>query len=267
MGLGLFLACGRIGCTMVGCCHGRPHGWGVRYREEHAESGFAAPLVGVRLFPIQLIESIWVGCTVAVGIALILSDAPPGSALAWYSILYGVARFGFEFVRGDVRPYRGPFSEAQWTTLVLMSGTVAAELTGVLPFHVAHVTVTAALALAMLGVAILERPSGRLLRGPHVQEVARLLALARAAGRSGEVQLGETSLGLRLSASTLRQEPTPLDLVAFSWRPRTLEDDDARRLALLIARLQRHQGESELLKGKGGVFHILFPRDGSVHAV
>jgi prolipoprotein diacylglyceryltransferase len=27
--IGIFLVCGRIGCLMVGCCHGKPHRWGV----------------------------------------------------------------------------------------------------------------------------------------------------------------------------------------------------------------------------------------------
>src|SRR5215510_14057762 len=27
LGIGLFLVFGRIGCLMVGCCHGRPHRW------------------------------------------------------------------------------------------------------------------------------------------------------------------------------------------------------------------------------------------------
>lgn len=31
LGVGLFLAFGRVGCLMVGCCHGRPSPWGVCY--------------------------------------------------------------------------------------------------------------------------------------------------------------------------------------------------------------------------------------------
>jgi Prolipoprotein diacylglyceryl transferase len=50
LGVGTFLAFGRVGCLMAGCCHGRPHGWGVRYREEHAAAGFTPCFVGVRLF-------------------------------------------------------------------------------------------------------------------------------------------------------------------------------------------------------------------------
>src|SRR5258705_1231483 len=47
LGIGMFLACGRVGCLMVGCCHGRPHSWGVCYRQEHAAAGFTSYYVGV----------------------------------------------------------------------------------------------------------------------------------------------------------------------------------------------------------------------------
>src|SRR5262249_44798666 len=56
LGIGAFLACGRIGCLMVGCCHGRPSGWGIRYTPDHAAAGFTDYYVGVVLFPIQLVE-------------------------------------------------------------------------------------------------------------------------------------------------------------------------------------------------------------------
>src|SRR5712692_6791297 len=36
LGIGLSLACGRVGCLMVGCCHGRPDSRGVRYGLDHA---------------------------------------------------------------------------------------------------------------------------------------------------------------------------------------------------------------------------------------
>ena len=59
LGIGVFLAFGRIGCFLTGCCHGRPHEKGVAYLPEHAEEGFPAYLVGVRLFPIQLFRVRW----------------------------------------------------------------------------------------------------------------------------------------------------------------------------------------------------------------
>src|SRR5262249_39131819 len=52
LGIGAFLACGRIGCLMVGCCHGRPSRWGIRYTPDHAAAGFTDYYVGVVLSPI-----------------------------------------------------------------------------------------------------------------------------------------------------------------------------------------------------------------------
>jgi hypothetical protein len=76
LGIGAFLVCGRIGCLMVGCCHGRPHRWGVCYRAQHATAGFPAYYVGIRLFPIQAVESLWVFFVVCTGTLLVLSGQP-----------------------------------------------------------------------------------------------------------------------------------------------------------------------------------------------
>src|SRR5262245_44336854 len=56
IGKGVLLAIGRFGCFMVGCCHGRPCGVGVCYSD--VKNGFARHYIGVRLFPVQLIESL-----------------------------------------------------------------------------------------------------------------------------------------------------------------------------------------------------------------
>jgi prolipoprotein diacylglyceryltransferase len=49
LGIGIFLACGRVGCLMVGCCHGRPHKLGVCYRTNYGK------IMGSgNLFPIQI---------------------------------------------------------------------------------------------------------------------------------------------------------------------------------------------------------------------
>ncbi len=261
MGLGLFLACGRVGCLMVGCCHGRPHRWGVRYGPEHADAGFARPLAGVRFFPIQLVEAAFVAGLVAVGTVTLVHGAAPGWVVALYSVVYGLARFGFEFLRGDTgRPYLGGFSEAQWTTLVLMGATSAAELAGVLPLSWWHVAATMVLA-AMVALAVAARPGPGLLRPSHVLQVAQILGEARTRARAdGEILIGETSLGVRISASRVQEPGRGVEIFSFSsCDGEPLRDRIARRLARLIARLQPGATAGDLVRGATGVFHLVVP--------
>ena len=153
LGIGLFLVFGRVGCLMAGCCHGRPHRWGVCYRPEHAEAGFTPWYVGVRLFPIQAVESLWVFGVVLVGSILVVKGSAPGTALAWYTISYGVARFGLEFWRGDPeRPYLWGFSEAQWISLLLMGLAAGAELSGALPLSPWHIGAAGGVLATMIAI-------------------------------------------------------------------------------------------------------------------
>src|SRR6185437_4808983 len=125
LGLGLFLAFGRIGCFMVGCCHGRPCRWGIRYGRNHADAGFPHYLVGVSLFPIQAVESLFAFCLVAFGLFMILNPHAPGSVLLFHVVAYGCGRFCLEFFRGDAdRRYLFGFSEAQWTSCILALGAL-----------------------------------------------------------------------------------------------------------------------------------------------
>lgn len=150
LALGTFLAFGRVGCLMVGCCYGTPHHWGVEYGEEHAAGAFPRHLVGVRLLPVQLFEALVVVLLVVMGSVLFLQASPAGTALSWYVVGYAAARFWLERVRADYgRPYWRGFSEAQWTSLVLMSGTVAAEWQGRLPFSPWHTALWASVGLGM----------------------------------------------------------------------------------------------------------------------
>ena len=83
LGLGVFLVCGRCGCLMVGCCHGKPFRWGLRYSEAHAREGFpAACYVGARLFPVQALEALVVGTIVSACAIAVLRGAAPGTAVS-----------------------------------------------------------------------------------------------------------------------------------------------------------------------------------------
>lgn len=116
------LVFGRVGCFSVGCCHGRPHGFGVTYGPVHVRAGLASRWSGVRLFPIQLFESGIVLVATLVGIGLLASGAPAGQASAWQVACYAVSRFSLEFARGDAeRPYYFGLSQAQWISLALLA--------------------------------------------------------------------------------------------------------------------------------------------------
>jgi hypothetical protein len=261
MGLGLFLACGRIGCLMVGCCHGQPHAWGVCYGGAHAAAGFASHLVGVRLFPIQLVEALIVAATVTLGTILLLRGAAPGTALALYSVVYGSARFGLEFLRGDAaRPYWRGVSEAQWTSFAIMVAVLGLSGLGPVPFAEWWLAATLAMGVVLLACVAADTPLRRQFRPRHVDEIAGLLAAAHASARAaGELQIGRTSLGLRISASLLRDGPHWLDVFAFSEESGPLDERTARRLARLVSRLRRAGAEGELRRGGHGVYHVILP--------
>jgi hypothetical protein len=259
LGVGIFLACGRVGCLMAGCCHGRPHRLGVCYRAEHAAIGLPRYYVGVRLFPIQAVESLWVGATVMIGAAMALRGASYGAAMAWYIVVYDVGRYLFEFVRGDSdRRYLAGFSEAQWIALALTWLVAVGGLAGLLPRQGWHLLVALALTMAMLGVALWRQlRSDRLhllLRPGHVAEVAHALSAS-----SGPPAMAVTSLGYRISAGELELEGRRLRHYTLSACEGELGDRPARALAELVGALQPAPAPLELLRGERGAVHLLQP--------
>lgn len=273
LGIGLFLVCGRVGCFMGGCCHGRPNKWGVCYRKEHAAAGFTHYFVGVRLFPIQAVESLWVFGVVLAGIVFILGGRPPGETLAWYVITYDIGRFSFEFVRGDPdRLYRWGFSEAQWTSIILMSAVIWAELTGTLIFHMWHLAATVGMVLTMIIVALSRKFNGKLryqiFLPRHVKEIAE--AVQRVAhsyaGNTASAELNTnlqnipvacTSLGIRISTQRMKNDDSNIRHFAISSQKEMMTDRTATKLADLILKLRYPAGSGELIKGNQGVFHLL----------
>lgn len=261
VGLGAFVVCGRVGCFLVGCCHGRPHGWGVAYGEAHAAQGFPRHLVGVVLLPVQLLEAAGLAVVVAVDIVLLLGASQPGSVLAWHATAYAVGRFGVELVRGDTsRPYLAGLSEAQWTSLGVSGVVLLAGMAGWLPL----VWWPLAANIALIAAALrLRAPAGSdrcLLRAGHVAELAELLEVAHErAAATGQVHIGRTSLGLRVSASTIPGTPHGLELFAFSSETGALDERAAGRIARLIGRLRRAGERGDLRPGDHGVYHVILP--------
>lgn len=278
LGIGIFLVFGRVGCFMVGCCHGRPHAWGVRYRPEHAAAGFAQYLVGVRLFPVQIIESLCVLGIVIVGVALASGSHPPGTALAWYVITYGVGRFAFEFMRGDaVRPHYLGFSQPQWISLLLMGCVVWAELAGSLPFQWWHSVALVGVLLVMIITGLKRRfyrvPKHRLLHPRHIKEVAEVIenlphadvaeissapwtVFHEAAPRAG-ITVASTSEGIQISAGRAYNLTGRVDHYALSCQGGDMTEEVATIVAQLIFQLKRDTGSGELITGEQSVFHLI----------
>lgn len=274
LGVGLLMACGRVGCLMVGCCHGRPSRWGVVYCAEHAARGFTPYYTGVRLFPVQVVEALWVFCVVAIGVILVLRGSAAGTTLGWYVTAYAAGRFCFEFLRGDAeRPYLCGFSEAQWTSLLLSCATLGAALSGLLVFHFWQSVAVVSMALTMLVVAGLRRLrkncTYELLHPRHVREIAAAIERASAhsianlktAGpsrtRAEKIPLAATSLGIRISASEIESATGFVRHYTFSSRNAAMTEETAETLARLILKLKHLEGTKRLVKGEREVFHLL----------
>jgi hypothetical protein len=278
LGVGAFLLCGRVGCLMVGCCHGRPCHWGVCYRQEHVVAGFTPYFVGVRLFPIQAVESLWALFIVLVGANIVLDGHQPGEALAWYVITYDLGRFCFEFARGDAdRPYYRGFSQPQWISIILMIGVSWAERVDILPFHAWHTAVTALLVLAAVFIALKRRyrktKKHLLLHPRHVKEIAEAMQIVFHPAAQGvlpktlnaikqDIQVAHTSLGIKISASRVNDEAGITHHFALSSQSGMMTEEAASIISDLILKLKYPTGSIKLTKGNQGVFHLLIqPRN------
>lgn len=116
LGLCAFLAVGRLGCLAVGCCYGQPALVGITYGPASVADGFPPGLVGVRLFPVQLVEAAGIALLGLVG-AVALPFAPPGRVFVWFLLAYAVLRFGMEGLRGDPRPSVLGLSVPRWMSI------------------------------------------------------------------------------------------------------------------------------------------------------
>jgi hypothetical protein len=261
LGIGAFLACGRVGCTMVGCCHGRPHRFGIAYRPEHALDGFTPYYVGIRLFPVQTVEALFVAFITLSGAWLVWRGDPPGAGLAWYVVLYDAGRFSFEFIRGDAdRPYYLGFSQAQWLSAILLVLVVGAEWRGILPWRTWHAVVAAAMVAVMIVEpavrAVRRSDRDRLLHPHHVREVAEALG-ELAAGGGKTIAVAETSRGVLISGGATVERLDRVTHFSFSARGSPLSEEAAETLAALVAQLNRLPQPADLVQGGHGVYHLV----------
>jgi hypothetical protein len=251
LGTGTFLAFGRVGCQMVGCCHGRPSRWGIRYGVDHARAGLPWYYVGRRLFPLQAVDGVTSLVLVAVGAVAARFPHPPGSIAAGWLLGYGSVRFFVELLRGDAaRPRLYGLSEAQWTAALLAVGIASFGYGGGRAVAVASILVASALVL-VLARRRLARTVWGLTSPWHIEEVHR--ALLRLDRSNGPLQ---TSQGLCLSLRVV-EVPSLRDYV-LSFPDRPLPWRVAAALADRVRFARRPRERAELVPGATpGLVHVI----------
>ena len=246
LGLGAFLAFGRIGCTLSSCCHGRRSARGVRYGARFAERGLPPYLIDVTLAPVQLLESVIAAALVLVGALAI--PRTPGAAFGFYVTAYAVARFGLETLRGDpVRRYARGLSEAQWTSLCVVAVMTALALAGVIPGRAGHLA--AAGLLAVWAPVAARRHPRDVLHPRHVRELAGALA--------GPPPPSPTPARTALGVSVSVGETDGTRHYTLSRAGAAFGPAQGRDLAVLVAWLDRLPEIPQVIEGVGGTVHLL----------
>lgn len=117
-------ALGRIGCVLAGCCHGMAYDGFLALRYPNSVLGLP-PEQGY--FPVQILEAV---ANVGISGVLLLLDQKTRrewDLTLWYLLLYGIVRFGTEFLRGDeLRGIWFGISTSAWISLglVLLCGSL-----------------------------------------------------------------------------------------------------------------------------------------------
>jgi len=119
-GLALGHGIGRLGCFAAGCCWGKPTHlpWAVTFTNTSATTG--VPL-NIGLHPTQLYEAFAEGIIFLVLLRQYNRPHRDGQVIGLYLLLYGLVRFGVEFLRehDSLNPFGGPFTLEQWLALAL----------------------------------------------------------------------------------------------------------------------------------------------------
>jgi prolipoprotein diacylglyceryltransferase len=266
LGIATFLAFGRIGCFSVGCCHGRPSKFGVKYGSEHVKQGFTWYYQDIKLFPIQLVESVSVALAIVIGIILLFRQVVPGTILVFYTITYGMLRYVFEFFRGDPeRPLFLGLSEAQWTSLMLALVTFGLSRMNWLPYYEWHFYLVLVMIGASIIVILTSRKSDRTLLHPrHISEIAEGLQLLKQEvngfpdGYDRPVAIYTTKAGLCLSCGNVKKQEN-LDHCTISMQNgKMLKRRLLKRIAGLIMMLRPEAGRFDIVEKKHGVYHIVY---------
>ncbi len=269
LSVGLFIAFGRIGCLMVGCCHGYPCRIGICYNTNHLETGLAPYFIGTRLFPIQAVESLGLFLIVCIGCFLVVTSESPGYGLMWYVTSYSILRFFIEIARADPdRPYYIGFSETQWLSLTLAVVTTVLSLIGLLPYYpiiFALVLIVSALIMRLYFIPLL---SFQMRFAYHVRELASALEvidefalqkceICEKPSVTDTINMASTSIGLQISASRIKTHKGYIRHFAFSFDKGNLSEWNVQQIASLIKILQHLPQNTNYTVGTEGIFHLI----------
>lgn len=267
LGIGVFLAFGRIGCYSVGCCHGKPHKHGVVYGQQHVDAGFTWFYKDVPLFPVQLIESAYVFITVITGVILLFMHVAPGTVLIIYTVVYGFMRFILEYFRGDPdRPLWNGLSEAQWTTIILTTVTLILGRIGWLPAYNWHAIILLVMLLAAATGIYRFRKNAQqeLFMAPHIRQLAEGLDMLDDANAKKDtvndkrINIYTTKKGLSVSCNRPQIPAGAVHYTISSGKKNMMNRVLAEKMATVIAVLKHHNGGYELVEKQNGIYHILF---------
>lgn len=124
-GIAIGQSVGRLGCLSAGCGYGVPsHSfWAITFTSEFSHETTGVPL-GVPLFPWQVVASITMLCIFGILLWRFKHKSRDGEIFLLYLVLYAVARFSLEFLRGDrIRGFvfNGFLSTSQFIALLVLA--------------------------------------------------------------------------------------------------------------------------------------------------
>jgi hypothetical protein len=272
LGIGIFLAFGRLGCFSMGCCHGKPSKFGIQYGLNHVRAGFGWYYQDIPLLPVQLIESAYAFLIVITGAILLSHKVAPGTILVFYTAFYGGLRYFMEFFRGDAeRPYKLGLSEAQWTTLLLIVVIYVLALMGRLPLYAWHTGILLLILSASLYMIAWGRkdPAYRLFIPEHVKELAsglnqippdNALPAQREYTCDQQIPVYRTALGLCISKGRCTTEAFTVDFYTVSSINKSLPltKKAVTSLATLLGTIGHHRPSFQIEEIRNQIFQIFF---------